>query len=133
MDADLPAPRTPLTWAHIARTEGGLRITMTNLQPADESPWVMRLPYEWADELATVLVTDQPYTLVSTDRHVTLAYLPNWPEPGDGALLRFVDDQPLDLRNATYQVHSPLEDLRELGWQLRAHIEELPPLPTDTA
>jgi hypothetical protein len=106
MDATPPAPHTPLKWAHIARTEGDVRITMSSLEPADAPPWVMQLPYEWADEVATVLVTDQLYAIPTKDGQITVAYLPNYPEPGDGTLLRIAGEMTADFRNATHRVRA---------------------------
>ncbi|ATY16958.1 hypothetical protein CU254_40915 (plasmid) [Amycolatopsis sp. AA4] len=116
----------------VRRTEGGLQLAMT----APDAPvaWVTRLSYEQAQELAAGLRADVPVFLGGTVA-AGLAYIPGYPEVGEGSLARIAEAEITDdLRNATYQVRAGLEAMRGFGDTVRAHLpDRLDPLPADPA
>ncbi|UJW36964.1 hypothetical protein L3Q67_45195 (plasmid) [Saccharothrix sp. AJ9571] len=106
----------------IRRVPGGLQLTVGDT-------WRTRLNYDQADELLTALSADTPAYLGGV-RDVALAYLPNYPEAGEGTLARFDGKITDDLRHMTCVSRTDLHAMRDLGELLRAHMpDRLPPLP----
>lgn len=114
----------------VRRTPGGLQLTVLT---TPTNAWATRLNYRQADELVTALCTDTPAYLTSAGE-AALAYIPHYPEPDDGTLARIDGEVTEDLRNATHEVRSGLEQMQILGDLVRAHMpDQLPPLPHDPA
>ncbi|SFQ82090.1 hypothetical protein [Amycolatopsis rubida] len=79
--------------------------------PDAQVPWVTRLSYELSEGLRA----DVPVFLGGTVA-AGLAYIPGYPEVGEGTLARIAEAEITDdLREATYRVRGGLEAMRGFG------------------